>query len=229
MLLLGHRGSRCDRSVRENTFGAFDLALEHGCDGFEFDVRLSSDGVPVVCHDAKFKGLSISRTAASRLQELPTLEAVLQRYCSRAFLDIELKVSGIERHLLRLLSTHPPKKGFVVSSFLPRVLLELRSLDTAVPLALICENTRQLQRWRDLPIEIVIAHQSLVTRSLSRDVHEAGKSLWAWTVNRASTMARLAEWGVDGIISDRTNVLSQVYRKTTLEPRSTLQARPTTF
>ena len=229
MLLLGHRGSRCDRSVRENTFGAFDLALEHGCDGFEFDVRLSSDRVPVVCHDAKFRGLSISRTLASRLQELPTLEAVLQRYGSRAFLDIELKVSGIERHLLRLLSTHPPKKGFVVSSFLPRVLLELRSLDTAVPLALICENTRQLQRWRDLPIEIVIAHQSLVTRSLSRDVHKAGKCLWAWTVNRASTMARLAEWGVDGIISDRTNVLSQVYRKTTLEPRSTLQARPTTF
>ena len=48
-LLLGHRGAR--RVAPENTFFAFDKALRAGCDGFEFDVRLSSDGRGVVCHD----------------------------------------------------------------------------------------------------------------------------------------------------------------------------------
>lgn len=208
-LLLGHRGSRCSPCVSENTFSAFDLALQHGCDGFEFDVRLTRDGVPVVCHDPKFKGLAISRTDASRLADLPTLEAVLKRYRTRAFLDVELKVAGIEMGLLRLVSRHPPKKGFVVSSFLPRVLLELRRLNTRVPLGFICENARQLRRWRVLPIDTVIAHQSLVTRRLLNDVHAAGKNLWVWTVNRKSAIVRLADMGVDGIISDRTDVLAQ--------------------
>ena len=209
-LLLGHRGSRCSRSVPENTFAAFDLALEHGCDGFEFDVRLTRDGVPVVCHDANFKRMSISRTETSRLPDLPALETVLERYRSLAFLDIELKVSGMEAQVLRMLSLHIPKRGFVVSSFLPRVLLELRRLDASVPLGLICENTRQLQRWRELPIQTVIAHQSLVTRSLLNDVHEAGKSLWVWTVNHRSSMSRLDKLGVDGLISDRTDLLAQI-------------------
>jgi glycerophosphoryl diester phosphodiesterase len=36
----------------ENTLPAFDLGLAAGADGLELDVRLSSDGVPVVIHDA---------------------------------------------------------------------------------------------------------------------------------------------------------------------------------
>src|SRR6185503_2395231 len=106
MLLLGHRGSRSSGSARENTFPAFDLALEHGCGGFEFDVRLTGDEVAVVCRDAKVGRLSVGRTAASRLQELPTLEAVLERYLTGGFLDIELKMPGVELQLHRLLSRH---------------------------------------------------------------------------------------------------------------------------
>ena len=41
-LLLGHRGAVCSLGVPENTFASFDLALEHGCGGFEFDVRLTA-------------------------------------------------------------------------------------------------------------------------------------------------------------------------------------------
>lgn len=208
-LLLGHRGSRCSRSVPENTFAAFDLALEHGCDGFEFDVRLTCDGFGVVSHGPKFGGIAISGQAVSRLRGLPRLEAVLERYSTCAFLDIELKESGIEPQLLQLLARHPPKKGFVISSFLPGVLLKFRRLDPCVPLALICGNRLQLRGWRELPIETVIAHQSLATRRFLSAVHDAGKTFWVWTVNRSSAMIRLTDWRVDGLISDSTDVLAQ--------------------
>ena len=48
-LIVAHRGS----SIRapENTIAAFQMAIEDGADGIEFDVRLSKDGVPVVIHD----------------------------------------------------------------------------------------------------------------------------------------------------------------------------------
>lgn len=207
-LLLGHRGSRCSRAISENTFAAFDLALEQECDGFEFDVRLTSDGVAVVCHDASFRRISISRGAASRLPELPTLEAVLARYSTHAFLDIELKVSGFEPQVRQLLSRYPPKKGVVVSSFLPRVLLELRRIDAFIPLGLICGNRRQLRRWRELPIDYIVAQQTLVSPGLIREAHEAEKKVFVWTVNRPAAMLRFANWGADGLITDRTDLVA---------------------
>ncbi|HZP17339.1 MAG TPA: glycerophosphodiester phosphodiesterase [Terriglobales bacterium] len=211
-LLLGHRGARGFRSVRENTFAAFDLAIEHGCDGFEFDVRLTADGVGVICHNTRFRRVTVSKAKTSQLPDLPRLEALLERYGRRAFLDIELKVPGSERRLLELLSRHPATRGFVVSSFLPDVLLELRWLDASVPLGLICRDGRQLRRWRKMPVEYVIPHQSVASRKLVNEVHAAGKKLFVWTVNRKSVMLRLAEWGVDGLISDRTALLAQTLK-----------------
>ena len=59
-LLLGHRGARVSTGTPENTFASFDLALEHDCDGFEFDVRLAACGTAVVCHDPKVGKLAIA-------------------------------------------------------------------------------------------------------------------------------------------------------------------------
>src|SRR5918993_4516455 len=49
-LVFAHRGGSKLRP--ENTIAAFDHGLALGADGLEFDVRLSSDGVPMVHHDA---------------------------------------------------------------------------------------------------------------------------------------------------------------------------------
>ncbi|MEO7659593.1 MAG: glycerophosphodiester phosphodiesterase family protein [Pyrinomonadaceae bacterium] len=48
-LIIGHRGASLH--APENTLAAFQMALDSGCDGVEFDVQLSRDGVPVVIHD----------------------------------------------------------------------------------------------------------------------------------------------------------------------------------
>lgn len=50
MTLIGHRGAPDE--APENTMRAFRRALELGADGFEFDVQLTSDGHPIVIHDA---------------------------------------------------------------------------------------------------------------------------------------------------------------------------------
>jgi glycerophosphoryl diester phosphodiesterase len=105
-LLLGHRGARAVRAIPENTLASFDRALADGCDGFEFDVRLTADGQAVVCHDPTFGGFEIARTAAPRLPTLPRRHNVVERY-PRAFLDIELKAAGIERIVIEALRALP--------------------------------------------------------------------------------------------------------------------------
>ena len=53
-LVVAHRGASAREP--ENTLTAFDSALSAGADAIELDVRLSSDGVPVLMHDADVAG-----------------------------------------------------------------------------------------------------------------------------------------------------------------------------
>jgi glycerophosphoryl diester phosphodiesterase len=205
-LLLGHRGARASRHIPENTLASFELCLQHGCDGFEFDVRLSSDEQAVICHDATIGGMEIEKTASKSLP-LPTLEDVLRHFAHRAFLDVELKVAGLERQTLAGLLRYPPQKGYVVSSFLPDVLMAIHDLDPAIPLGFLCETEGRLLGWREMPAEWVIPQFKLADRELVEQVHAAGKKIMVWTVNRAERMRDFGAWGVGAIISDETELL----------------------
>jgi glycerophosphoryl diester phosphodiesterase len=205
-LLLGHRGARAFKSIPENTFASFDQALADGCDGFEFDVRLTEDDEAVVCHDPKTGGFQVARSPAKQVSQLPRLRDVLQRYRD-SFLDIELKVKGLERITLDLFLRHKPRHGFVVSSFIPGVLKALRELDAAIPLGLICESPTQLRFWSELPIQYVIVQKELCEPELVRKIKGAGKKVFVWTVNDPADMQRVADYAVDGIISDETSLL----------------------
>ncbi len=236
MLLLGHRG--CRGEFTENTFAAFDHAIECGCDGFEFDVRLSSDAIPVVWHDARVRGRGIARQTFHNLREwcatdqrpterpaiqrgaiagrlppreaiaLCRLEEVLARYAHVGWLDIELKVRGVEAQVAELLRRHRPAHGFVISSFRKPVLLELHRIDPTLPLALIFDRMPREKTWRTLPIQFVKPKARLVTPARVRQFHAAGMKVLTWTVNRPSAMHRLREAGVDGMIGDNPALLA---------------------
>ncbi len=208
-LLLGHRGIRVLRTAPENSFAAFDAALTQGCDGFEFDVRATADGSLVTIHDPKYRGVTVAKARRSRLANLPLLSEVLRKYGARGFLDIELKVEGMEREVLQLLRDYGPERGYVVSSFLPSVVLELRARRSGIPLGIICEKPLQLRRGFELPVDYMILAQSVVREDLVEKIHDAGRKLLVWTVNKPEIMRRLAAWEVDGIISDDPGLLAR--------------------
>jgi len=231
-LLLGHRGARASRHIPENTLASFELCLQHGCDGFEFDVRRSADGEAVICHDATTHGMKIAETSARTLG-LPTLEEVLRHFASRAFLDIELKIAGLEAQTVAALREHPPQRGHVVSSFLPEVLTAVHGLDASVPVGLLCEKRNQLPMERrasrpagpfdftqgrlagtpvapsEPSVTWVIPHVDLVDQALVKEFHAAGQKVIVWTVNRAEEIRQLSDWGVDAIITDETEHVVQ--------------------
>jgi len=237
-LLLGHRGQRHTRrsilcSLQQqnlppdNTLAAFELSLERGCDGFEFDVRYTHDRRGVICHDPDFAGLTVATSKYEALQaakprherrerrdpdeQMPCLEDVLTRFADRAYLDIEIKISGFEEEIVAALRHRPPQTEFVVSSFLPPVLQSLHELDPELPLGFVCKDRKLLPHWRELPVSVVIPNMKLVSEVLVRQWHDAGKKVLVWTVNRESEMRRLGKWGVDGIISDDTELLVRVF------------------
>jgi len=212
LLLLGHRGARGLKSIPENSLAAFDRALADGCDGFEFDVRLTADGHAVICHDPRLKGIDIAKAPSEKLKDLADLNQILSRYHDRAFLDIEIKVAGLEKSTVDLLRKFRPSRGFVVSSFLPFVLDALHGEDPSVPLGLICEKKSQLKWWTKLPVGYIIAHSALVNAAVIDQLKAAGKKVLVWTVNRPTQIQRFAELGIDGIISDKTDLLCRTLR-----------------
>jgi glycerophosphoryl diester phosphodiesterase len=209
-LLLGHRGARSSRQFAENTLESFELCLEHGCDGFELDVRRSADGHAVICHDPAIRGMRIENTSAIELC-LPSLNGVLRQFSHRAFLDIELKVSGLESQVLAALSEHPPKRGYVVSSFLPEVLDRTQSIDRTAPLGFVFDRQSH-NPPSHLDLEWTIPHFKLVSRELVEEAHGSGERIMVWTVNRAADVQRLIDWGTDAIISDDTELLGGLRR-----------------
>jgi glycerophosphoryl diester phosphodiesterase len=225
-LLLGHRGVRPlpflgprwrkSELPPENTIDAFDYAMAHGCDGFEFDLRYTLDRRSLLLHDADVKGHNVAATEHSVLErrmerKLASLEDTLRRYASSAWLDIELKIAGEEETLVAALRACPPQRGFVVSSFLPDALLRLHEIDPSLPLGYICDREDALRLWSGLPIKFFIPHHSLVSQLLVGEAHRRKMQLITWTVNRREDMLRFASWGVDGLISDDPKLLSETF------------------
>lgn len=225
-LLLGHRGVRPLPRLglrwrkpgfpAENTLAAFDYAMANGCDGFEFDVRYTRDRRSVLSHDPKFNRREVATAEYAGLERrrgynLPCLEDVLTRFGSTAYLDIELKVAGNEEAVVAALLANPPQCGYVVSSFLPDVLLRLHDLDPSLALGFICEHADDAGRWTELPITAFIPHCSLVSQRLIDEVHAREWKLLTWTVNDAHDLLRLAGWGVDGLISDDPRLLARTF------------------
>lgn len=213
LLLLGHRGARL--YAPENTIPAFDLSLKHGADGFEFDVRGTRNKQSIICHDPRLNRLMIRRHTFKQLQasftpgeELPpSLEDVLDRYARSAFLNIEVKVRGMEHLVARAVKRVRPQRGYFISSFLPSVVRNLHAIDSSLVLGALAQTRWQLRRWRILPAIYVVPHYRLLTPRLIEKLHAAGKTVIAWTVNDPRKMLQAAAMGVDGIISDDTKLL----------------------
>lgn len=60
----------------------------------------------------------------------------------------------------------------------------------------------------------------LVTPRFIRDLHARGVHVHVWTVNEETDMRRLLDWGVDGIITDRPDVLARVLKTGFSSPAS---------
>lgn len=198
---------------------AFDLALRHGAHGFEFDVRCTRDRQTILCHDPKLNRLVLRRHTLRRIQEScnehdgmpPSLEDVLDRY-RKEFLNIEVKVRGIEPIIVAAIKRVRPRDYFI-SSFLPGVVRRLHTLDRSLVLGALAQTRWQLRRWRILPVSYVVPHYRLLTRRLVEKIHAADKKVVTWTVNDPRQMLRATALGVDAIISDDTRLLVETLAK----------------
>ena len=204
-LRLAHRGDW--RHGPENSIAAFTAALANpACDGLEFDVRASADGVPVICHDATLERTHgrpdrVGALGAAALEALgvPSLADVLAIAGRRPFLDVELKeVMGPVVVELLAGARGPALSNAVVSSFDAAALERIGHLAPAWPRWL---NSRTLTPADvDTALRlgcrgVAIQWRALDATSVAR-AQAAGLEVASYTVRRRATFDRLARLGV---------------------------------
>jgi glycerophosphoryl diester phosphodiesterase len=218
ILVHGHRGARA--RLPENSIPAFRYAIEQGVDFIELDVAVTKDNVPVVSHDPHLDpAIGTDAIHDLTLTELngrvPTLDEVfaLARGISVQF-NVEIKIFADHPELtpdpgeftklvLDLVRKHAIERRVMLQSFDPRILRVLKTLDASIPRGALFETERDwMEVAREFEANILGPDYRLVTPARVSQAHAAGLTVVPWTVNKPEDWTRLAEAGVDGMITD---------------------------
>lgn len=218
-LVVGHRGA--SRAEQENTLAAFSAAKRMGADMVELDVRRTVDGAMVVHHDPIIKGLGVIATLRrSDLPEhVPDLAAALD-CCLGIDVNIEIKsdrdepdydpLHRLTAEVVSLLTSRPESARFLVSSFDREVVRLVRetadSLSTGFLYTVALQPGRLLQQCASEGHVAVHPYVKSVTKRLIEQAHDCGLAVNTWTVDDPEKMRRLADWGVDAIITNVPDV-----------------------
>jgi len=82
---ISHRGIATD--FTENSLGAFQAAVENGFDCLETDLRLTSDGHIVLCHDSSLCSISMSDRVVSQTSRSELSKIILNKGDGLLFFD----------------------------------------------------------------------------------------------------------------------------------------------
>lgn len=238
-LAFAHRGGAAypPNVGRENTLAAFRAALELGVTHLETDVHVTAEGQLVALHDDRLDrvcdrtgavaDLPLSEVRRARIggEPIPTLREVLDL---PAFVNIDIKAPGGVRPLVSLLREMGAETQVCVGSFANTSLWWFRLLTRGrvatsagrlgvVALRLLPSGVTRLvhspARAYQVPHRVRLGPLTLtvVTRRFVRDAHRDGAQVHVWTIDDPQEMNELLDLGVDGIVSDRPDLLLEVF------------------
>jgi len=233
MLVIGHRGAA--GLAPENTLEALHAGMEAGADMLEFDVRLTKDKIPILIHDfhalRTHKSASIiSRHTFADLQKhtetpLVKLTDVLDEFFGKILLNIELKGRGTGKVVARILKKHYIKKprdwdNLLISSYRASELWSIRRASPEANLALLhSENPFIFIAYqRKLQLTAVGFHRLYLNPFALEIAKRAGLFLYAYTVNRPGSSLVLGREGIDGVVTDRPDVIIKDVEKHAEQP-----------
>jgi glycerophosphoryl diester phosphodiesterase len=239
VLAFAHRGGarHPDLLGRENTMAAFTHATSLGYRYLETDVHLTSDGVLVAFHDALLDRVSdgvgsiadLDTRALARVrvagEEVPTLAAVVDAFPDARF-NLDLKADAAVEPLAAFVLERGLQDRVLVGSFSWRRLHRFRTLvgqrvpTSAAPAEVAAYAVlpgrlahRLAPRVAALQVPHRLGRLPVTTAGLVRRAHAAGVRVHVWTVDDPDEMRALLDLGVDGLMTDRTDLLAAVLRE----------------
>jgi glycerophosphoryl diester phosphodiesterase len=238
VLAFAHRGGSFHPEIEglENTLVAFQHAVDLGYQHLETDVNLTRDGVLLAFHDAVLDrvtegtGALQDRTHAEIAdvlihgrESIPTLAALLESFPDVCF-NIDLKSEAAVDPLADLIAATASRDRVCVGAFSHARVRRFRAragprVPTAaspaeVALCRVLPGARAVGRLTCAAAALQVPHRrgrfTVATAGLVERAHALGKHVHVWTVDDPQEMHDLLDRGVDGLFTDRTDLLRDV-------------------
>nr|MDO8134891.1 glycerophosphodiester phosphodiesterase family protein [Candidatus Njordarchaeum guaymaensis] len=220
--IVGHAGGAAYEP--ENTIRAIRRSIEMKVDMVEVDVHATKDGQLVVIHDnevdrttngkGSVKEMSlqeIRKLDAGKGEKIPTLQEVLATSRNIVGAMIEVKAPNIEKLLVDLIRRERMSDQVIVTSFMSDVIKKVKEIESKI-------STGQIFAWKisnvakkalELRVGMMVPAYELVTREMVNELHRSSILVYTWTVDDRRVAEKLIELGVDGIITNKPDLMSR--------------------
>jgi len=150
----------------------------------------------------------IQRFVTEKGEHVPTLEEVLDAVAKRVKVLVELKETGTEEQVISLIRKKRLTENVIIISFHEDALRKVRELSDEVETGLIyVRHKNPIQAALDLKAEYLLPLYRFTHSSNVKKAHEAGLKVIVWTINNKEEVDEYKKKGVDGIASDRPDIL----------------------
>ena len=220
--ILAHRGASAHAS--DNTIAAFQLAVDHGADGVECDVRLTADDVIVMHHDPVIPGMGVLggypfAAIRQRHPQIPTLDETLAALPNPRFvLNIEIKNDpdepGFDPHdrlatqIAEWIGRHGIQQRTLVTSFNRAAIDRVRADDETITTGLLVGHQRFTPMLPGLAADghrWILPHHSRLLFAARRHIrrsHDAGLLVGTWTLDTPWRLRQVRTARVDAVIAN---------------------------
>jgi glycerophosphoryl diester phosphodiesterase len=216
ILLIAHRGASA--YAPENSVESFKKAIAMNAKAIECDVRISKDKKLVVIHDdkidrtTKMKGF-VKDYDASQLKEfgIPEFEDFLKLMKENSvILLVEIKEPGSEKKALSLVKDYRLESRVIIVSFFAEVIEKVKKLDSMIRTGYIfsrIESKSPIEVALSAKADLILPRYSLVDKDMTHEAHENQLKVFTWTVDSKETAEEMIKLGVDGIASNKPDLL----------------------
>jgi len=221
--IIAHRGAWKEFNLPENSIASLEKAIALKCDGAEFDVRRTLDGVLVVNHDPVYFGDTIqtntyaylNRNKLSNGESLPTLEQYFlkgtqHKHKTLLICEIKAAIKDKAQDYLATIETLALAKKLKIEQ---RMLYISFSKDILSWIKEKKSKATVLYLESDLTIDAVVQNKFdginlhytsfKMNSQLSENAKKAGLKIGSWTVNELSDLAILQQQGVAWITTNQ--------------------------
>lgn len=212
--IISHRGD--SKNFTENTLQAIISAKEMGADSCEIDVQLTKDSRVVVFHDKSLKRLTgISEyvnnldyeeliALAGQQVKIPLFEDILDYAKDNIKLVVELKPDSRKTDLVEKVVGYVKNRNMISKVMIQSLdYKSLEMIETIEPRIATGFIAYMLYGdYKKLVVDFLNVEKSYLSEKMIKDIHNAGKKVWVWTVNSEDEMEKFVDMKVDGILTD---------------------------
>ncbi len=237
-IIFAHRGASA--FAPENTLASFELAVEHGADAIELDVKLSADQQVVVIHDQTVNRTTNGKGRVNQLtldelkkldagaffspeykgETIPTLSEVIEKIAGRLYINIELTnyatpFDNLTQKVAEIVLSHHQEENILFSSFNLITLTKIKRLLPQVPAALLAlpgipGAFARSAIGRWFSPDIIHPYLKDINPAFMKKQHRLNRRTHVWTVNKPEQLKRLFSLEVEGVFTDDPRLAHQI-------------------